>query len=120
MKTAISRSDGKRHDKQNWHGPLALPVLKNFRQKKILQADTVLYALGMKSVPYQELESAAKAADILVQVIGDAIRPGKVDRATRTGCLAGYTNCVLGQYLRCLPSLRERQAPADPDAPVPS
>ena len=33
--------------------------------------------------------SAAKAAGIPVQVIGDAIRPSKVDQATRTGYLAG-------------------------------
>ena len=55
--------------------------------EKVLQADTVLYALGMKSVPTQALADAA--GDIPVQVIGDAIRPGKVDQATRTGYLAG-------------------------------
>ena len=58
-------------------------------EEKTLHADTVLYALGMKSVPWQELETAAKAAGITVQVIGDAIRPGKVDQATRSGYLAG-------------------------------
>ena len=55
--------------------------------EKTLEADTVLYALGMKSVPFQALVDAAK--DIPVQVIGDAIRPGKVDQATRSGYLAG-------------------------------
>lgn len=58
-------------------------------QEKVLHADTVLYALGMKAAPYQELEAAAQAAGIPVQVIGDAIRPAKVDQATRTGYLAG-------------------------------
>ena len=52
-----------------------------------LEADTVLYALGMRSVPCQELADAA--GDIPVQIIGDAVRPGKVDGATRGGYLAG-------------------------------
>ena len=51
-----------------------------------LPADTVVFALGMKSVDYQPLKEAA--GDALVQVIGDAIKPGKVDQATRTGYLA--------------------------------
>ena len=62
---------------------------KHIGRPLLRQADTVLYALGMKSVPYQELEAAAKAAGIPVHIIGDAIRPGKVDQATRTGYLAG-------------------------------
>ena len=55
--------------------------------EKTLEADTVLYALGMKSAPYQALVDAA--GDIPVEIIGDAIRPGKVDLATRSGYLAG-------------------------------
>lgn len=51
-----------------------------------LRADTIVFALGMKSVDYQPLKEAA--GDALVQVIGDAIKPGKVDQATRTGYLA--------------------------------
>ena len=62
-------------------------------EEKTLQADTVLYALGMKSVPTQALADAA--GDIPVQVIGDAVQPGKVDQATRTGYLAGVR--VAGQ-----------------------
>ncbi len=52
-----------------------------------LEADTVLFALGMKAVPTDELVQAA--GDIPVHVIGDAIRASKVDTATRTGYLAG-------------------------------
>ncbi len=51
-----------------------------------LEADTVLYALGMKSVDYSALKEAAGNAQ--VYVIGDAIRPGKVDQCTRTGYIA--------------------------------
>ena len=52
-----------------------------------LEADTILFALGMKSVPCRDLAEAA--GDIPVQIIGDAIRAAKVDTATRTGYLAG-------------------------------
>ena len=55
--------------------------------EKTLEADTILYALGMKSVPGDDLKNAA--GGIPVQVIGDAVLPGKVDAATRTGYLAG-------------------------------
>ena len=55
--------------------------------EKTLEADTILYALGMKSVSGDDLKKAA--GDVPVQVIGDAILPGKVDAATRTGYLAG-------------------------------
>lgn len=51
-----------------------------------LEADTVLYALGMKSVDYSALKEAC--GDAQVYVIGDAIRPGKVDQCTRTGYIA--------------------------------
>ena len=52
-----------------------------------LEGDTVLYALGMKSVPCEALKAAA--GDIPVEIIGDAVTPGKVDAATRGGYLAG-------------------------------
>ena len=55
--------------------------------EKTLEADTILYALGMKSVSGDDLKKTA--GDVPVQVIGDAILPGKVDAATRTGYLAG-------------------------------
>ena len=51
-----------------------------------LEADTVLFALGMKSVDYSKLKEAA--GDAQVYVIGDAIHPGKVDQCTRTGYIA--------------------------------
>ena len=51
-----------------------------------LPADTVLYALGMKSVDYSALKEAAGEAEVFV--IGDAIHPGKVDQCTRTGYIA--------------------------------
>ena len=51
-----------------------------------LKADTVLYALGMKSVDYSALKEAAGEAEVFV--IGDAIHPGKVDQCTRTGYIA--------------------------------
>ncbi len=51
-----------------------------------LEADTVVYALGMKSVDYSDLKEAA--GDAKVYVIGDAIKPGKVDQCTRTGYIA--------------------------------
>jgi 2,4-dienoyl-CoA reductase-like NADH-dependent reductase (Old Yellow Enzyme family)/thioredoxin reductase len=46
---------------------------------KYLEADTILYALGMKPVPFDELRVIA--GDIPVDIIGDAIKPGKVDQA---------------------------------------
>lgn len=53
---------------------------------QMLEADTVLFALGMKSVDYKALKEAAGNAQI--QIIGDSIRPGKVDQCTRTGYIA--------------------------------
>lgn len=61
-------------------------TVENEQGVQKIQADTVLYALGMKSVDCTALKEAAEGA--LVQVIGDALKPGKVDRATRTGYLA--------------------------------
>ena len=55
-------------------------------EEKTIEADTVLYALGMKSRSVEELKTAA--GDIPVAVIGDAIAPGKVDQATRSAYLA--------------------------------
>ncbi len=54
--------------------------------EKTLHADTILFALGMRSVPTQELIDAAK--DIPVEIVGDAIHASKVDQATRSGYLA--------------------------------
>lgn len=54
-----------------------------------LEADTVLFALGMKSVDISALKEAAEAKGMKTWVIGDAIQPGKVDQATRSGYLAG-------------------------------
>lgn len=51
-----------------------------------LEADTILFALGMKSVDSTELKHAA--GDIPVYVVGDAIVPGKVDQCTRSAYLA--------------------------------
>ena len=62
-------------------------VIENEDGVKELEADTVIYALGMRSVDYSELKEAA--GDAKVYVIGDAIRPGKVDQCTRTGYIAG-------------------------------
>lgn len=55
-------------------------------EEKTIEADTVLYALGMKSRSIEELKAAA--GDIPVAVIGDAIAPGKVDQATRSAYMA--------------------------------
>ena len=63
-------------------------VIENADGVQTLPADTVIYALGMKSVPTAELEEAAKEIGAYVAVIGDAIQPAKVDRATRTAYLA--------------------------------
>ena len=63
-------------------------VIENADGVQTLPADTVIYALGMKSVSTKELEEAAKEVGAYVAVIGDAIQPAKVDRATRTAYLA--------------------------------
>ncbi|MBN1905567.1 MAG: FAD-dependent oxidoreductase [Deltaproteobacteria bacterium] len=54
-------------------------VLLPDRGEKCLDADTILYALGMKSSLFDDIKIAA--GDIPVDVIGDAIKPGKVDQA---------------------------------------
>lgn len=61
-------------------------VLLPDETEKVLEADTVLYALGMRAVSTRELEEAA--GSIPYTIIGDAIKPGKVDQATSTGYLA--------------------------------
>jgi 2,4-dienoyl-CoA reductase-like NADH-dependent reductase (Old Yellow Enzyme family)/thioredoxin reductase len=53
-------------------------LLPDGREER-LEADTVLYALGMRSVPFDELRY--KAGDIPVDIIGDAVKPAKVDQA---------------------------------------
>lgn len=62
--------------------------IENADGVQTLLADTVIYALGMKSVCTKELEEAAKEIGAQCHVIGDAIQPAKVDRATRTAYLA--------------------------------
>lgn len=62
-------------------------VLTPEGEEKIIKGDTVLYALGMKSVNTDEIKASLKK-DIEVKVIGDAKKPGKVDRAIREGYLA--------------------------------
>ncbi len=61
-------------------------VVENEAGVQKLPADTVIYALGMKTADYSALKQAAGSAD--VWVIGDAIKPKKVDQAIRTGYLA--------------------------------
>ncbi len=56
------------------------------KTQKILKADTILYALGMKSVDCDDLKTAAENKKVIV--IGDAIKPGKIDQATKTGYMA--------------------------------
>lgn len=51
-----------------------------------LEADVVLFALGMKSVVYEHLKEAA--GDRKVIVIGNAITPARIDQATKTGFMA--------------------------------
>lgn len=52
-----------------------------------IPADTVMFALGMKTADYTAIKEAAKDAQVFV--VGDAIAPGKVDQATRSAYLAG-------------------------------
>ena len=50
-------------------------------------ADTVIYALGMKSNSTEELK--ALIGNIPVYTVGDCVRPAKIDLAVREGFLAG-------------------------------
>ena len=61
-------------------------TVENADGVQVLEADTVIYALGMKSVVYDNLKDAC--GDAQVFVVGDAIAPGKVDQATRSSYLA--------------------------------
>ena len=61
-------------------------VLTPEGEEKIIKGDTILYALGMKSVNVDEMKENLK--DIEIKIIGDAKKPGKVDRAIREGYLA--------------------------------
>jgi pyruvate/2-oxoglutarate dehydrogenase complex dihydrolipoamide dehydrogenase (E3) component len=54
-------------------------VLSPDGEEKSLEADTILFALGMKSPPFNELKS--RAGDLPIDIIGDAIKPAKVDQA---------------------------------------
>ena len=55
-------------------------------QEKTIECDTVLHALGLRPVSVETLKAAA--GDIPCVVIGDAVKPGKVDQATRGAYLA--------------------------------
>ena len=67
-------------------GAKSVRVLLPTGEERELRGDTVLYALGLRSVPTDDIR--AMAGEIPVTVLGDAIRPGKVDQCTRTGYLA--------------------------------
>ena len=67
-------------------GPNWLRVALPDGSEATLEGDTVLYALGLKPVPCEDLKKAA--GDVPVTVIGDAVTPGKVDAATRGGYMA--------------------------------
>ncbi|MFC1494295.1 FAD-dependent oxidoreductase [Thermodesulfobacteriota bacterium] len=59
-----------------------IKVLSPDGQEKCIEADTILYALGMKSIPFDELKNIA--GDLPVDIIGDAIKSAKVDQATNS------------------------------------
>lgn len=63
--------------------------VENAEGTQTLEADTILYALGMRSVDIAALKTAAEVMGMKTWVIGDAIHPGKVDQATRSAYLAG-------------------------------
>lgn len=60
--------------------------IENADGVQVLEADTILYALGMRSVDCTALKEAVGNANL--QIIGDAIKPGKVDQCTRTAYIA--------------------------------
>jgi len=60
--------------------------IENADGEQTLEADTILFALGMKTVPYDELKAACGDAEVFI--VGDAIKPGQVDQCTRSGYLA--------------------------------
>ncbi len=61
-------------------------TIENAEGVQVLEADTIVFALGMKKVDYTELKDAA--GDIPCYVVGDAIAPGKVDQCTRSAYMA--------------------------------
>lgn len=61
-------------------------LIENKQGIQRLEADTVMYALGMKRIEHTALIAAA--GDIPTYVVGDAINPGKVDQCTRSAYLA--------------------------------
>jgi hypothetical protein len=61
-------------------------VLINGETEKEIEADTVIFALGMKSVKGDELRRSA--GDIPVFEIEDCVKPGKVAEAIKNGYLA--------------------------------
>lgn len=66
-------------------GLIGVKILNPAGEEEIIKGDTILYALGMKSVNIEELKAEIK--NIEMKIIGDAVRPGKVDRAIREGYL---------------------------------
>jgi 2,4-dienoyl-CoA reductase-like NADH-dependent reductase (Old Yellow Enzyme family)/thioredoxin reductase len=56
-----------------------IKVLLADGSEKTLEADTILYALGMKPASFDELK--VSAGDIPVDIVGDAVKPGKIDQA---------------------------------------
>ena len=49
--------------------------------EEVLSADTVIYALGMKSNPTDALKKAAEESGAKVYVIGDCLKPGQIGNA---------------------------------------
>lgn len=65
----------------------SVKVLTAKGEEKIIKGDTILYALGMKSVNIDEIKNNLDK-NIEIKIIGDAKKPGKVDRAIKEGYLA--------------------------------
>ena len=65
----------------------SVKVLTPEGKEEIIKGDTVLYALGMKSINIDELKGNIEK-DIEIKVIGDAKKTGKIDGAIRGGYLA--------------------------------
>lgn len=62
-------------------------VLNSTGKEKTIFGDTILYAVGMRSLDANSIKNNLK--NIEVCIIGDAIKPGKVDQAIKSGYLAG-------------------------------
>lgn len=65
----------------------SIKILNSENKEQIITGDTILYALGMKSLDYKELLTDIPK-NIKVKIIGDAITPGKIDQAVKTGYLS--------------------------------